>query len=606
MRPAFGLVSLLLVAACGSPQRSTDSMTWATTSPIEQRCRSGDGAACLRAGTMYQEGRGFDRSPDRAARLFRRGCDLGEDEACYRLGHLLRRGAGVALDRNRAAELFEHSCDRRLAAACVELAEMIDAGLTGVRDERRVAALLGQACDDGDAATCYRLARRYEVGHGVDHDFARAARLHNQACERRFTPGCVALADLYTRGVAGRLDLHRAAELYRFACGRGDPIGCRRLGRAERAGRGLPRDAAAAAAAYQRGCERGDGPSCHALADLTRRGDGVAADPERARTLRERARGLLRRACDGDDPDACVDLASLVRQDGGADADRRAAELELHSCQAGSVPGCVAVAARDGAPPADWLANLDRGCADGAGAACHALGRHASSAGDRRAAADWFQRGCAAGDPASCLAGGLATLAERPEQALAALQRACDLGLAVGCYQHGHSLLARGYLVDVDLAATQLERACAAEVAPACLEHARLDAPTRAVILPAMDKNLFSAIKIWAAAAWADGVVSEEEALAMKSIIQVGQLSETERETALGWLDHKVDLDPTGLAELSDEDKRTLYLSAAQVAAIDREVAAEEKAFLARLRRALELDDATAAEIHASIPALGD
>jgi uncharacterized membrane protein YebE (DUF533 family) len=119
-----------------------------------------------------------------------------------------------------------------------------------------------------------------------------------------------------------------------------------------------------------------------------------------------------------------------------------------------------------------------------------------------------------------------------------------------------------------------------------------------------LENNFLSAIKIWAAMAWADGVISAEEALAMKAIIQVGKLSDDDRATALSWLDAKVELDTAGLDEMSDEDKRTLYLSAAQVAAIDNDVADAEKAFLARLRTALAIDDATAKEVHDAIPHL--
>lgn len=119
-----------------------------------------------------------------------------------------------------------------------------------------------------------------------------------------------------------------------------------------------------------------------------------------------------------------------------------------------------------------------------------------------------------------------------------------------------------------------------------------------------LETNFLSAIKIWAAMAWADGVISAEEAVAMKAIIKVGKLTDDERKTASAWLDTKVELDTAGLGEMSDDDKRTLYLSAAQVAAIDSDIADAERAFLARLRKALAIDDATAAEIHAQIPNL--
>jgi len=118
--------------------------------------------------------------------------------------------------------------------------------------------------------------------------------------------------------------------------------------------------------------------------------------------------------------------------------------------------------------------------------------------------------------------------------------------------------------------------------------------------------NFFDAVKIWAAMAWADGVVSEEEALAMKSIIKVGMLSAEERKTALSWLENKVELETEELGKLSKESRRRIYLSATRVAAIDKDVADAELKFLKRLRDALGIDDALAKEIHASVPNMPD
>jgi uncharacterized membrane protein YebE (DUF533 family) len=120
------------------------------------------------------------------------------------------------------------------------------------------------------------------------------------------------------------------------------------------------------------------------------------------------------------------------------------------------------------------------------------------------------------------------------------------------------------------------------------------------------DNNFLDAVKIWAAMAWADGVVSDEEALAMKSIIKVGMLSAEERETALGWLETKVELESEDLGKLSKDSRRRIYLSAARVAAIDKDVAEAELKFLQRLRDALDIDEDLAKEIHAEVPNMPD
>ena len=120
------------------------------------------------------------------------------------------------------------------------------------------------------------------------------------------------------------------------------------------------------------------------------------------------------------------------------------------------------------------------------------------------------------------------------------------------------------------------------------------------------ENNFLDAVKIWAATAWADGVISDEEAVAMKAIIKVGMLSDEERATALGWLESKVDLESEDLGKLSADSRNRIYLSAARVAAIDKDVAEAERKFLARLRDALGIDEAQAKKIHDTVPNMPD
>lgn len=112
------------------------------------------------------------------------------------------------------------------------------------------------------------------------------------------------------------------------------------------------------------------------------------------------------------------------------------------------------------------------------------------------------------------------------------------------------------------------------------------------------ESKFLAAVHVWAAAAWADGVIADEEALALKAIISVAKLSDDEKATALGWLDQKVELDDVKIADIPEDNRRNIYSAALGVIAIDKDVASAEKSFLDRLRKALEIDDATAAELH--------
>lgn len=118
------------------------------------------------------------------------------------------------------------------------------------------------------------------------------------------------------------------------------------------------------------------------------------------------------------------------------------------------------------------------------------------------------------------------------------------------------------------------------------------------------ESQYLSVIRIWAALAWADGVIADAEAAAMKRLVESADLTDEERGTALGWLDEKVELDTENIAGLSDEARQGIYRAAARLAAVDLEIADEERNFLKRLREGLKIDDEAAAKIAESVPAL--
>jgi uncharacterized membrane protein YebE (DUF533 family) len=108
------------------------------------------------------------------------------------------------------------------------------------------------------------------------------------------------------------------------------------------------------------------------------------------------------------------------------------------------------------------------------------------------------------------------------------------------------------------------------------------------------NNHLLTAVKLWAAAAWADGVVVEAEAMTMRAIIAAAKLTEQERALASTWLEVKVSLEDVGLAKIPRDERLHIYSVACGVAAMDQDVAAAERAFLDRLGKALQLDDADA------------
>src|SRR5262245_6551205 len=115
------------------------------------------------------------------------------------------------------------------------------------------------------------------------------------------------------------------------------------------------------------------------------------------------------------------------------------------------------------------------------------------------------------------------------------------------------------------------------------------------------ENQFMSVIRVWAALAWADDVIADQERAAMRRLIDGADLTDDERGTALSWLENKVELDTAGVKNLSDQARHGIYRAAVRLAMVDRDFAVEEKQFLGRLRTGLSIDEETAREIAASV-----
>lgn len=110
----------------------------------------------------------------------------------------------------------------------------------------------------------------------------------------------------------------------------------------------------------------------------------------------------------------------------------------------------------------------------------------------------------------------------------------------------------------------------------------------------------FRIIRLWAAAAWADGVLHHREAAALERLISASpELGESEREQAYGFLESAPDVSPSEVAELSAEAREGVYRAALGIVKLDRVVVDEERAFLDKLRASLALDADTIARLEA-------
>jgi uncharacterized membrane protein YebE (DUF533 family) len=115
------------------------------------------------------------------------------------------------------------------------------------------------------------------------------------------------------------------------------------------------------------------------------------------------------------------------------------------------------------------------------------------------------------------------------------------------------------------------------------------------------ESQFLAVIRVWAALAWADGVLDAKEEEAMRRLVAGAELDEEERSAALGFLDNKVDLELANLAGLNDRAREGIYRAALRLARVDQRVSPEERALLARLRDGLEIDLHLAERLEAAL-----
>jgi uncharacterized membrane protein YebE (DUF533 family) len=118
------------------------------------------------------------------------------------------------------------------------------------------------------------------------------------------------------------------------------------------------------------------------------------------------------------------------------------------------------------------------------------------------------------------------------------------------------------------------------------------------------ESQVMSVIRVWAAIAWADGVLAEAEAEGLRQLIRTAELTADERATATSLLQDKVAMPDAFLSNLTPEARRGIYRAACRMAVVDHVFAATERKMLDKLREQLGIPGDVASEIEADVPGL--
>lgn len=118
------------------------------------------------------------------------------------------------------------------------------------------------------------------------------------------------------------------------------------------------------------------------------------------------------------------------------------------------------------------------------------------------------------------------------------------------------------------------------------------------------ESQILTVIRVWAAVAWADGVLAEAEAEGLRRLIRSADLRDDERKAALGFLDEKVDMPDVYMKNLNPESRRGIYRAACRMAVVDHVFAHSERKMLDKLQGILAIPSDIAEEIEADVPGM--
>lgn len=118
------------------------------------------------------------------------------------------------------------------------------------------------------------------------------------------------------------------------------------------------------------------------------------------------------------------------------------------------------------------------------------------------------------------------------------------------------------------------------------------------------ESQILSVIRVWAAVAWADGVLAEAEAEGLRRLIRSADLTADERKSATTFLDSRIGLPELYLQNLNPESRRGIYRAACRMAVVDHVFANAERRMLDCLQGMLGIPLDIAKEIEADIPGM--
>lgn len=257
---------------------------------------AGNAQAMLMLGSLYAEGRGVERSFERALSCLLAAAEQDEPAAYQALAEWIDR-EGLEMTTSWYRKAAEHS----IVDAQYELANRLMRGRGTKEDKFEAASWYLKAAEGGLAEAEFALGEIFMAKDADPEAVGEACNWFRAAAKKGFAPAQTALGNLYAQGIGVPKDHRQAATWWQKAAEQGNVDAQFYLGQLFERGLSVPVDKAHAERWYRRAAERGnDERAIVALAQLYRKSE------------HRKAETLLRRAAERHLPQAQYDLASLL------------------------------------------------------------------------------------------------------------------------------------------------------------------------------------------------------------------------------------------------------------------------------------------------------
>ncbi len=215
------------------PQSDSEAFKWYHKAALQELA-----SAQSNLGLMYMVGRGVQRNTSKALNWFMQASRKGHSLAQYNLGLAYANGDGVNQDYKIALDWFLK------AAENVKPEQQSEAeGIYQVSDSLPWATHSRyDQVDQGRLAAQNQLGFMYQTALGVEQDYTQALKWYRKAAERDYQIAQRNLANMYQNGYGVAQDLSESLKWFRRAAENGDTQAQNHLGTIYTMGTGVTKD----------------------------------------------------------------------------------------------------------------------------------------------------------------------------------------------------------------------------------------------------------------------------------------------------------------------------------------------------------------------------